>query len=207
MALPIDVVIPHQLSRSWFFYKYTLPSIQAQNPSRIIIEDGPGGACLKRNRGVEKCSAPYVFLCDDDLVISGRYLEVSIAALEKADKKYAYTYSDWIQVPMPGCMDPPVTTAQYVAIPEFHNLPLYDHGGVDWPIVRRSSFQPFDEKVTRYQTWDWALVMQKAGFLGLKIDGYSIISFMMDRGITTGTNLEASAQARQYIQRKHGFIT
>ena len=206
MPLPIDVVIPHKPSRDWFFRRYCLPSIEAQNPSRIIIEDGPGGACEKRNAGVLKCSSPYVFLVDDDIIVAKGHLENSVQALEEASNKYGYTYCDWIQVPMTGCMDPPMTTAEYVHIPKFEDLPIHDHGGVDWAVVRRSAYQPFDPKVIRFQSWDWSLNMLKAGYSGLKIEGFSCISFMLDRGITTGTSIEDTARMRQYVQRKHGFI-
>lgn len=205
-ALPVDVVVPHLPSRQWFFRKYTLPSLEAQNPSRIIIKDGPGGACGKRNEGALEATSPYVFLCDDDLVVSGGYLERCLGMLEAHSLPVAYAYSDWIQVPMPGCMSPPLTHAQYVEVPEFEHFPLHDRGGVDFPIFRRECFQPFDEKVKRFQTWDWMLSMKKAGFTGKKMVGYNVISFMLDRGITTGTSTEDSAWARTYIQRKHGFI-
>lgn len=211
MTLPVDVVVPLTASRKWFFDKFVLPSLETQNPSRIIIEDGPGGACEKRNAGVAKATSKYVFLVDDDIVVSGGYLERAIMTLESCacsvDMRHvAYTYSDWIQVPLEGCMDPPITNAQYVVIPEFEHLPLHDHGGVDWPVVNRELFVPFDEKVKRYQTWDWSLVMKRVGLHGIKINDYNMISFMLDRGITTGTGIEESAKARQYIQRKHGFI-
>lgn len=206
MSLPVDVVVPHKTSRMVFFTHYTLPSIKMQKPSRIIIKDGPGGACEKRNEGVAEATSPYVFLCDDDLIVSAGYLERAVYTLEACEPSVAYVYTDWIQVPLPGCMDPPVTQAQYVVVPEFEHLPLYDRGGVDFVVLRREVFQPFDPKVKRYQTWDWALTMKKAGFIGKKIPGNNVVSFMMDRGITTGTGVEASAEARAYIQRKHGIV-
>jgi len=206
VPLPIDVVIPHKPSREWLFKKYTLPSIEAQDPSRIIILDDSGGAGDKRNRGVAMCTSPYVFIPDDDLIISGGYLKRAIEALETNPLPISYIYSDWIQVPLEGCMDPPITQAQYVVIPEFKDIALHDRGGVDWPVVRRETYQPFDVKVKRYQTWDWSLIMKKAGYEGMKIPGWNAVSFMIDRGITTGTGLEVSAEMRTYIQRKHGFI-
>ena len=204
--LPVDVIVPHKTSRTVFFHHYTLPSIKAQRPSRIIIKDGPGGACQKRNEGVKEATAPYVFLCDDDLVLSAGFLERSVYTLEGSRLPVAYTYSDWIQVPLPGCMDPPLTHAQYVTVPEFEHFPMHERGGVDFMVCRRECFQDFDENVKRYQTWDWMLSMKKAGFHGKKIPGHNIVSFMMDRGITTGTSQEDSTASRLYIQRKHGFI-
>lgn len=205
--LPVDVVIAHKPSRAEFFNQFVLPAVKAQNPSRIIIMDGPGGLCAKRNGGVAMATAPYALLLDGDIIVSGGYLKKAIEVLESNPLPVAYVYSDWIQVPLPGCMDPPVTQAQYVHVPEFHNLPLYDRGGVDCPVLRRETFRPFDIKVKRYTSWDWSLSMKKAGYIGKKIAGFNMISFMMDRGITTGTSVEDSAEARIYIQKKHGITS
>ena len=204
--LPIDVVVPHLPSRDWFFKSFTLPSLKAQNPSRIIVKDGPGGAPGKRNEGVREATAPYVFLCDDDLIVAEGYLERCLGLLETHELPVAYVYSNWIHVPLPGFADGRLPICQYVEVPQYEHFPMQERGGVDYMVFRRECFQEFDPALKRFQTWDWMLCMRRAGFEGRKIEGFPILSFMLDKGITTGTSIEDSAAARTYIQRKHGHL-
>lgn len=168
--------------------------------------DGPGGAPEKRNAGVKQATSKYVLLSDDDLIWSNDSLKRMIEGIEESSPDTAYSYGNWIQVPLPGCMEPPITTAQYVVMPSYEGLNLNERGGMDQMMVRRDCYREFDPALKRFQTWDWGLGMKKAGYKGRNIGDFLYISFLVDKGITTGTSQEDSTAAVNYIRRKYGFI-
>ena len=91
--LPVSVVIPHRKSRSDWFLKNCLPSVRANDPAEILVEDGDGGACEKRNAGAARAAQYYLMFVDDDSVLLPGALQEMMDALE-GDPGASFAYSD-----------------------------------------------------------------------------------------------------------------
>ena len=94
-GLPISVIVPLSKTRKDFFENMVLPMLEANNPNEIIVNDNDGFAPEKRNQGFDKSTQPYVFFCDDDIVLPANYLETLLKRLQLEHKSshigYSYT--------------------------------------------------------------------------------------------------------------------
>ena len=68
-GLPISVIVPLSKNRRSFFENFVLPLIEANNPVEIIVNDDEGRAPKKRNDGFKKSTQPFLFFCDDDILL------------------------------------------------------------------------------------------------------------------------------------------
>lgn len=75
-GLPISVIVPLSKNRRDFFETMTLPLIEANDVNEIIVNDDEGRAPKKRNAGFKKSTQPFIFFCDDDILLPTRRLLV-----------------------------------------------------------------------------------------------------------------------------------
>lgn len=198
-GLPISVIVPLSEKRKKFFYGYTLPLIEANEPKEIIINSYGGSAPKKRNDGFEKSTQPYVFFCDDDILLPSNLLSKLYKLITNNDVSFVYTGYDGI------VMNPnkhPMKGNYKIKSEKFNikNLKKYNYIST-MTLIKRDCFIGFDEKLKRFQDWDLFLSLVKKGHKGLFCNDLTFIAFYLDDSITTdNTNLKNSIN---YLQKKH----
>lgn len=199
MSLPISVVVPHTKSRAWFFERYTLPSIRANDPSSIIVEDQAGGACAKRNSGAAKAKEPFVIFVDDDTVLGGDCLRRMLSELEE-NPSAGYAYSGYTGIVLPGVRHPMGGNFLHGSGP-FDVDRLRRENYIDTTsLMRTSVFPGFDPALERLQDWDLWLTLLNRGIRGRFISEILFMKFNVDEGITARVAIKASGEI---IKRKH----
>ena len=93
-GLPVSVIVPLSEKRRDFFYNMVYPLLQASNVNEIIINTDLGNAPKKRNDGFDKSTQPYIFFCDDDILIPTNYIENLYNVLSKSPE-LAFTYTGY----------------------------------------------------------------------------------------------------------------
>ena len=201
-GLPVSVIIPLSKKRQKFFHNMVLPLIEANNINEIIINDDEGGAPKKRNDGFKKSTQPFLFFCDDDILLPANYIQSLYGALMKnPDIAFAYTGYEGIVLhpeshPMHGNFKIPHI--------EF-NIQALKYGNYisTMSLVRREVFPMFDESLKRLQDWDLWLTIIKNGGKGILLHDLTYYAYYLDAGITSNTNSELDAI--NVIRKKHGF--
>ncbi len=199
MPWPVSVVVPHQKSRSDFFRNYCLPSIEASNPTQILIEGGSGGACEKRNAGALKAEQPYILFVDDDTILRKDCLEKMVGRLEK-EPKAGYAYSDYAAFAWPGIQhsEGPSFIMKSRA---FDGDQLRKWNYIDTTsLIRRDIFPRFDRNLRRLQDWDLWLTLLDSKITGSYIDQALFMKFSIDRGISQTVPV---APAAYMVAEKH----
>jgi len=191
-GLPISVIVPLSKNRRNFFENYVLPLIEANNPVEIIVNDDEGRAPKKRNDGFKKSTQPFLFFCDDDILLPANYLESLYNASQKnPDVGFAYTGYQGIVLhpeshPMHGNFSIPSVD---------FNISILRRGNYisTMTLVRRDLFPGFDENLKRLQDWDVWLTVVKNGCRGVLVPNLSFFAYYLDSGITSNTNNEIDA--------------
>ena len=199
-GLPITVVVPLSANRQEFFEEFCLPGIRANRPGKVLVVRGEGGACRKRNLGFSEVDTPYVFFCDDDVVLARDCLPMLLAALEQTDDSVGYAYGDYLGICVPPATHPlgPVFVRRAQA---FDGRELLKRNYIStMTLVRSEVFCGFDEKVPRLQDWDLWLTLLQKGVEGLYVPGVMFHAYYLDQGITSGQSLQ---QAATMIRSKH----
>jgi len=196
--LPISVVIPHRKSRADWFREHCLPSVHANNPAEIWIEDWEGGACEKRNAGAAKANQYYLIFVDDDSILLPGALQTMIEALEN-DTGASFAYSDTKMVLYPGIPYPNPEGVRR-AHPWSAGSLKYGNYVETMSLMRRSAFPGFDPSIERFQDWDLWLTLAAAGHRGVYIPKVLFELHHFDIGISASVPFE-SAMAK--IKHKH----
>lgn len=194
-GLPVSVIIPYTRSsvRSKFFEQYVLPSIEAMNPTEIIINDNFGPAPKKRNDGFDKSTQKYILFSDDDIIYPADFLEKLIEALERNPKK-GYAYCGYR-----GIVD---ETLQNHSVGRNFRIPTIPFDAQrlkrgnyisTMSLIRREIFPRFDESLKRLQDYDLWLTLLKKRIEGVAVPGVEFLAFYNDTGITSNTNNEEDA--------------
>lgn len=201
-GLPISVIVPLSKHRKDFFENMVLPLIEANGVNEIIVNDNDGSAPKKRNDGFLKSTQPYVFFCDDDILLPADYIESLYNMLEKhKDVSFAYTGYHGIVLhpethPMRGNFQIPNI--------EFNvNALLRGNYISTMTLMRREVFPMFDETLKRLQDWDVFLTIVKNGGKGILVPNQTFYAYYLDSGITSDMNNEIDALYA--IRNKHGF--
>jgi glycosyltransferase involved in cell wall biosynthesis len=201
-GLPISVIIPLSPKRREFFNQFVLPMIEANNPVEIIINDNEGSAPKKRNEGFKKATQPFVFFCDDDIVMPKNMLFLMWDRLKNnTDKGYAYCGYHGIVLhpdthPMRG-------NFQIPSMPFNGNRLKQGNYISTMSLIRKDVFPMFDENLKRLQDWDIFLTMLKNGVEGVFLPETFFFAYYLDEGITSNTNNEQEAILA--IIRKHNL--
>lgn len=201
-GLPVSVIVPLSKSRRSFFENMVLPLIEANNVNEIIINDNEGLAPKKRNDGFLKSTQPYIFFCDDDILLPANYIETLLRVLEKnSDIGFTYTGYHGIVLhpenhPMRGNFQIPAVQFSAAALKQGNYISTMS-------LVRRDLFPMFDEKLKRLQDWDIWLTLVNRGVRGKLVASQTFYAYYLDAGITSNTNSEINAI--NAIRNKHGF--
>lgn len=201
-GLPISVIVPLSKNRKNFFENYVLPLIEANNPNEIIINDDEGNAPKKRNDGYKESTQPFLFFCDDDILLPANYLELLYYALLK-NKDAGFAYTGYVGIvlhpeshPMHGNFSIPSVQFNSESLKRGNYISTMS-------LVRRELFPMFDENLKRLQDWDVWLTITKNGGKGILVPNLSFFAFYLDDGITSNYNSELDAIMA--IRKKHNL--
>lgn len=201
-GLPISVIVPLSKSRKYFFENMVLPLIEANGVNEIIINDNDGSAPKKRNDGFLKSTQPYVFFCDDDILLPADYIESLYNVLRK-HPELSFTYTGYHGIvlhpethPMRGNFQIPNIEFNVTALKRGNYISTMS-------LVRREVFPMFDENLKRLQDWDVWLRIVKNGGKGMLVPNQTFYAYYLDSGITSNMNDEIDAL--NAIRIKHGF--
>jgi glycosyltransferase involved in cell wall biosynthesis len=206
-GLPISVIIPLSKKRRDFFNNFVLPLIEANNPKEIIVNDNEGSAPKKRNEGFRKASQPYLFFCDDDIILPANALERLYEDLvrnqKRSDVKIGYSYCGYHGIvlhpethPMRGNFEIPSKPFDASALRQANYISTMT-------LINKEVFPGFDENLKRLQDWDIFLTMLKNGINGVFVPDIKFHAYYLDQGITSNTNNERDAVMA--IIRKHNI--
>lgn len=192
-GLPISVVVPLSEKRKDFFNYYVLPLIQANNPNEIIINYGSGTAPQKRNDGFLKATQPYIFFCDDDIVLPSNYLEILYNVLIEQPKNIGYAYTGYHGIVLDPSFHPIKRNFTIPSRP--FSVDALKRGNYisTMSLMRKEVFPMFDTKLKRLQDWDIYLTLADLDISGVFIDDLTFLAFYIDEGITSNNNSEVDA--------------
>jgi glycosyltransferase involved in cell wall biosynthesis len=199
-GLPVSVIVPLSKQRKDFFENMVLPLIEANGVNEIIINDDEGSAPKKRNDGFKRSTQPYVFFCDDDILLPADYIGALYEKLENnPDVSFVYTGYHGIVLypethPMRGNFQIPNI--------EFNKSALMQGNYIStMTLMRREVFPMFDENLKRLQDWDVFLTIVKNGGKGMLVPNQTFYAYYLDSGITSNNNNEIDAVFA--IRKKH----
>ena len=202
-GLPISVVIPMSHKRKDFFENFVLPMIEINNPVEIIINDNLGSAPKKRNDGLKKSTQPYVFFCDDDIILPANYLEILYNTLIKQPTNIGYVYTGYHGIVLYPHTHPMGGNFVLQSMP--FNVERLMRGNYISPMTlfRKDSLQSYDETMKRLEDWELFVRLAKSGVHGVFVDKLRFHAYYLDEGITSNNNNEM--EWINYVRRKHGM--
>lgn len=199
-GLPVSVIIPLSKSRRNFFENMVLPLIEANDVIEIIINDDEGSAPKKRNEGFKKSTQPFVFFCDDDILLPANYIKSLYNVLIK-NPNVSFSYTGYEGIVMHPESHPMHGNFQIPSRP-FNAQVLKGMNYIStMSLIRREAFPMFDENLKRLQDWDVWLTIVKNGGSGILVPNLKFYAFYLDSGITSSNN-DSGLMA---IRKKHGL--
>lgn len=189
-GLPISVIIPlgNSKTRKDFFNKMVLPLIDANSPNEVIIVGGEGSAPFKRNKGFKKATQPYVFFCDDDILLPNDHLWNLYIELKNSDKSVGYTYSGYHGIVLHPESHPMGGNFKINTI-DFNINNLRNNNFIStMSLIKSDVFPGFDETLTRFQDWDIWLTLLNMEIYGKAVHNNEFYAYYLDIGITSKTN-------------------
>lgn len=191
-GLPVSVIVPLSEKRRDFFYNMVYPLLQASNVNEIIINTDLGNAPKKRNDGFDKSTQPYIFFCDDDILIPTNYIENLYNVLSKSPE-LAFTYTGYHGIVVHP-ENHPIKTNFKIPNIEFDIQRLKFANYIStMSLMKREWFPRFDEKLKRLQDYDlWLSIVNKGG-IGKLVHDITFYAFYLDEGITSDNNSEVDA--------------
>lgn len=199
-GLPISVIVPLSKNRREFFNNMVLPLIEANDVKEIIVNDNDGLAPKKRNDGFKKSTQPFVFFCDDDILLPKNYIKSLYDNLLK-NPNASFSYTGY-----QGIVLNPITHPMHGNF-EIPSRPFNAHvlRGMNYistmSLIRREKFPMFDESLLRLQDWDVWLTIVENGGSGILVPNQKFYAFYLDDGITSNSNDSGLAA----IRRKHSL--
>lgn len=199
MMFPISVIVPHKESRRAFLSEKCLPAIMENSPAEVIVIGGGDTAGVKRNRGAAMTSQPFLFFCDDDIVLGIGCLERMFGMLQAHDDA-AFVYSDREHVVHFGVKFPTGTGAAR-AIP--WNADRLRQGNYIsmMSLIRSEAFPGFDPGIWRFEDWDLWLTIVERGGSGVWVNEILFESHHIDDGLT----MIESDNWLEIVKGKHGI--
>lgn len=206
--LPISVIVPHQRSRKDFFFRYCLPSIQANDPEEVVVVENDGslgsGAAF-RNDGAKRAKAPFLFFADDDLILANDCLKRLLLALwYHYDPAVRYSYSDYVAVTMPEARRIHEHAVSVVKTSEFARSTART-GSIcsSMILIDRASFCGFDETLRQLDDWDLVLTLLERGVNGVRVPETLFHAYYLDAGVSDKETVVSAVHA---VQRKHRML-
>lgn len=201
-GLPISVIIPLSKNRRAFFNNFVLPLIEANNVNEIIINDNEGRAPKKRNDGFDKSTQPFIFFCDDDIMLPANYLQDCYNILNK-HPEISFAYTGYIGIVLHPETHPMRGNFSIPNVP-FNAQQLMQGNYIStMSLVRREAFPRFDEGLKRLQDWDLWLTIVRNGGRGMLVPNQQYFAYYLDQGITSNQNSEVDAI--RVIRQKHNL--
>lgn len=191
-GLPVSVIVPLSEKRHDFFYNLVYPLLQASNVNEIIINTDLGNAPKKRNDGFDKSTQPYIFFCDDDIIIPTNYIQKLYDEIIKSPE-LVFTYTGYHGIVIHPESHPLKNNYQVPSI-EFDakRLKFFNYIST-MSLMKREWFPRFDEKLKRLQDYDlWLSIVEKGG-IGKLVHDTTFYAFYLDEGITSNSNSEIDA--------------
>ena len=208
-GLPISVIVPLSKKRSYFFNNIVLPLIEANNPMEIIVNDKDEGQGKKRNDGLKIATQPYVFYCDDDIILPADLLETMYNVLKKnelrSDVKIGYVYCGYEGIVLHPETHPMKSNFKIQSTP--FNSQQLKRGNFISPmsLFNKNSLPMFDETLKRLEDWDLYLTMLDDGIEGVNISDKQFYAFYLDEGVTSNNNDERSQMIKIIQKHKIGM--
>jgi GT2 family glycosyltransferase len=172
--------------------------VRRNDPAQIIIEDGIGNACEKRNAGARRATEPWILFVDDDSVLRDGCIETMLGALER-DPGAAFAYGDVEMVLYPGIPYPHPAGLRR-AQPWNRSTIIWGNYVETTSLLRREAFPGFDPEIKRFQDWDLWLTISAKGPRGVYIPEVLLELHHFDLGITASVPFEEAFAA---IKTKH----
>lgn len=186
-GLPISVIVPLQEKRKIFFHRFALPLIIANNPSEIIINDNDGNAAKKRNEGFTASSCPFVFPCDDDILLPKGYLGALHDSI-KDDSEAGYAYTGYSAIVMHTATHP-MKSNYHIPTKDFDGNALKGGNYISsMSLMKREIYPSFDETLPQFDDHEMYLRLLAAGVVGKGCRTTEFMAFFMDEGITSVNN-------------------
>lgn len=191
-TFPVSFIVPLSIKRNDFFYNFVFPLLEANKPAEIIVNSNFGTAPIKRNEGFKKSTQPFVFFCDDDILLPANYIELLINLLKKnPDKAYAYTgYRGIVEFKE----NHPIGSNFSIPSVPFDAEKLRKGNFIaTMSLIRRECLpkpKPFDENLKRLMDWDLYLTMLNDGHKGILLPNSKYYAYYLDEGITSNNNNE-----------------
>ena len=203
-GLPISIIVPLSKSRSDFFNNMVLPMLEANNPNEIIVNNNDGFAPKKRNDGFNKSTQPYIFFCDDDIILPANYLETLLLKLksESNNSQIGYSYTGYYGVVLHTESHPFRGNFRIPSTPFNSNKLKAGNYISTMSLMKRDVFPRFDESLRRFQDWDMYLTMLKNNIHGVMTKDVFFWAYYLDAGITSNNN--SISEAVNKIRAKHG---
>lgn len=201
-GLPISVIVPLSKKREYFFNNIVLPLIEASNPAEIIVNDNPERQGKKRNDCVKKSTQPYVFFCDDDIILPVTLLENMYDELEK-NKNVGYAYCGYEGIVLHPSTHPMKGNFQIPTRPFDANALKRGNYISPMSLFRKETLVDYDETLTRLEDWDLYLMLLNNGVIGKEMMNEKFYAFYLDEGTTSNNNDEQSQILK--IIRKHNI--
>jgi hypothetical protein len=198
---PVSIIVPHPEHRAWFFERFCLPSLEANNPAEVIIESQGDGAAAKRNAGATRATQPFLLFVDDDLILAHDCVERLLSVLT-VEPDVGYAYCDYATLIWPGVEHP--RGDSYIQAARPFDEPSLRHRNYipNSSLLRREAFCGYDEELARFQDWDLWLTLLGSGVRGVYVPETLFISHVIDIGIT---GLVPEAEALRAVRMKHGL--
>jgi len=189
----VAVIIPTLGKRP---IKKTLATIEMQDADPIetvvIMDLQRKGASWARNAGAHRTDKPFLFFCDDDVVLMKGALHALLKAL-KAHPRCAYAYGWYRQGPH-----------VISRVPFDPKLLMRRNFVSTMTLVRAEQFPGFDESMPRWQDWELWVRMLKQGKKGLFVDRHIFTTTFDKKGISG--NSKALDEARVIMRKRYGII-
>lgn len=161
MSFPVSVVIPTIPQREQFLRGRCLPSVHANDPSEVVVVTENGNGSKKRNLGFSRTNHPYILFVDDDSILRAGCIGKMLAKLESTPA-LAFVYCDYERVIAPGAgCDAP---GGYFSAGSFNLRRLRAGNYINTTsLIRREACTSWDERLERFQDWDFWLSVALAG--------------------------------------------
>jgi glycosyltransferase involved in cell wall biosynthesis len=197
--LPISVIVPLSERRKVFFEQYVMPMLLANHPKEIIINDYFDTAPTKRNTGAASSTQPYLFFCDDDIILPKDYLKTLYNTLQK-HPECGYVYTGYVGIVLTA--DHNIKNNYRERSMPFDAKTLKDHNYIStMALIKKSVFVGFDKELKRFQDWDMWLTMLEKGVTGVYEPNIDFMAFYLDNGLTSKQN--PLYDAYNIIKAKH----
>jgi hypothetical protein len=209
IPLPVSVIVPHKSSRDGFFRRYCLPSIVINRPAEVAVmeNDGSSGTGAQfRNAGALKATQPFLFFCDDDIILAADCLEKLLQAATFPASREAgvrYSYCDYLRITMP---DGKRIGDHVVSLERMDDFDVIraKRGSICGAMImiERLAFPGFDPGLRQLDDWDLVLTLLERGIHGVRVPEVLFHAYCLDDGMTDQRGISSAVDR---VKVKHGM--